>query len=84
MLGPTGRNFAAGYERRLRVRRPTPEGTFGSRVNLTMLDQLEEPVEEDAMQRSPFGDRRASAWSRERSSRFDKSGRRSGDIALTR
>ena len=47
VLGPTGRNFAAGMSGGFAFVYD-PEGTFGSRVNPTMLDQLEELTDEDS------------------------------------
>ncbi|MBJ7471840.1 MAG: glutamate synthase subunit alpha, partial [Solirubrobacteraceae bacterium] len=46
VLGGTGRNFAAGMSGGLAFVYD-PEGTFGQRVNPTMLDQLEELSSED-------------------------------------
>ncbi|MEI2703404.1 MAG: glutamate synthase large subunit [Baekduia sp.] len=47
VLGPTGRNFAAGMSGGLAFVHD-PEGRFRSRVNPTMLDQLEELDDSDA------------------------------------
>ncbi len=46
VLGPTGRNFAAGMSGGLAFVWD-PEGTFEQRVNPSMLDQLEELTSED-------------------------------------
>ncbi len=47
VLGPTGRNFAAGMSGGLAFVHD-PDGTFGQRVNPALLDQLEAPAEADA------------------------------------
>jgi len=46
VLGPTGRNFAAGMSGGLAFVHD-PDGTFSTRVNPTMVDQLEQLTDED-------------------------------------
>ena len=56
VLGPTGRNFAAGMSGGLAFVLDE-DGTFRARVNPTMLDQLEELDEADAIEVRALVDR---------------------------